>query len=146
MVGESMSTIERKLDDARLLLTSAMPDDDPDNHLDSYCNEGTLTLRNASCYIEAGKPHQAATLYKQVLSADLLSRRDRGYFLARFASSLALAGEPDDAATAGLEAVQIATATTSQRTKRELIRSLVTLKPWHNRPGPRTLREAVVAH
>lgn len=146
MVGESMSTIERKLDDARLLLTSAMPDDDPDNHLDSYCNEGTLTLRNASCYIEAGKPHQAATLYRQALSTGQLSRRDRGYFLARFASSLALAGEPDDAATAGLEAVQIATATTSQRTKRELIRSLVTLKPWHNRPGPRTLREAVVAH
>jgi transcriptional regulator with XRE-family HTH domain len=146
MVGESLSTIERKLDDTRLLLAGATPDDDPDNHLSSYCNEGTLTLRDASCYIEAGKPHQAATLYKQVLSTDLLSRRDRGYFLARLTSSLALAGEPDDAATAGLEAVQLATATTSQRTKRELMRALVTLKPWHNRPGPRALREAVVAH
>jgi hypothetical protein len=146
MIGESLSTIERKLDDTRLLLAGATPDDDPDNHLSSYCNEGTLTLRDASCYIEAGKPHQAATLYKQVLSTDLLSRRDRGYFLARLTSSLALAGEPDDAATAGLEAVQLATATTSQRTKRELMRALVTLKPWHNRPGPRALREAVVAH
>jgi transcriptional regulator with XRE-family HTH domain len=145
MVGESMSTIEQKLDDARLLLAGATPDD-PDSHLGNSCNEGTLALRNASCYIEAGKPHQAAILYKQVLSTDLLSRRDRGYFLARLTSSLALAGEPDDAATAGLEAVQLATATTSQRTKRELMRSLVTLKPWHNRPGPRALHEAVVAH
>ncbi|MGH3772298.1 MAG: helix-turn-helix domain-containing protein [Pseudonocardiaceae bacterium] len=143
MVGESMSIIERKLDDARLLVASTTPDNDLDN---PSINEGTLTLRNASCYIEAGKPHQAAVLYKQVLSADLLSHRDRGYFLARMASSLALAGEPDDAATAGLEAVQIATATTSQRTKRELMRSLVALKPWHNRPGPRALREAVVDH
>jgi transcriptional regulator with XRE-family HTH domain len=146
MVGESMSTIERKLDDARLLLAGATPDDDPDNHLGTYCTEDMLALRNASCYIEAGKPHQAATLYRQALSTGQLSRRDRGYFLARLACSLALAGEPDDAATAGLEAIQLATATTSQRTKRELMRSLVTLKPWHNRPGPRALHEAVVAH
>lgn len=91
----------------------------------------------SACYIEAGKPHQAATLYKQVLSTGSLSPRYRGYFLARLTSSLALAGEPDDAAGAGLEAIKLATATTSQRTKRELQRSLVTLKPWHNRPGPR---------
>lgn len=146
MVGESMSTIERKLDDARLLLAGVTPDDDPDDYLSSYCNEGILTLRNASCYIEAGKPRRAASLYQQVLSTDVLSHRDRGYFLARLAFSLALAGEPDDAATAGLEAAQIATATLSQRTKRELMRSLVTLKPWHSRPGPRALREAVTAH
>lgn len=145
MVGEAMSIIEQKLDDARRFLADATPEDEPDNQFGSYYNEDALTLRNASCYIEAGKPHQAATLYKQVLSTGLLSRRDRGYFLARLASSLALAGEPDDAAGAGLEAVQLATATTSRRTKRELMRSLDTLKPWHNRPGPRALREAVVA-
>lgn len=135
MVGESMSIIEQKLDDARRFLADATPDDEPDSQFGSYYNEDTLTLRNASCYIEAGKPHQAATLYQQVLSNDLLSRRDRGYFLARLTSSLALAGEPDDAAGAGLEAIQLAEATTSQRTKRELMRSLATLKPWHNRPG-----------
>jgi hypothetical protein len=68
-------------------------------------------------------------------------RRDRGYFfLARRTSSLALAGEPDEAASAGLEAVQIASSTTSQRTNRELMRALATLQPWRNRPGPRALR------
>jgi hypothetical protein len=145
MVGESLSTIEQKLDDARLLLADATSDDDPDDYLSSYSNEGILTLRNASCYIEAGKPRRAARLYQQVLSTDVLSRRDRGYFLARLTSSLALAGEPDDATTAGLEAAEIATATTSERTKRELMRSLETLKPWCDQPGPRALREAVIA-
>jgi hypothetical protein len=53
---------------------------------------------------------------------------------------LALAGEPDEAASAGLEAVQIASSTTSQRTNRELMRALATLQPWRNRPGPRALR------
>jgi hypothetical protein len=146
MAGESLSAIERKLDDARLLLAGATPDDDPDNRRSSCCNEGTLTLRNAICYVEAGKPHHAATLYRQALSTGKLSYRGNGYTLARLAFSLALAGEPDDAATAGLAAAQIATTTASQRTKRELMRSLETLKPWHNRPGPRALREAVITH
>jgi hypothetical protein len=77
------------------------------------------------------------------LKADLLSRRDRGYFMARQASSLALAGEPDEAARLGLQAIDVATATSSQRTKRELGRAVGTLQPWIGRPGPRQLREAL---
>jgi hypothetical protein len=146
MAGESMSIIERKLDDARLLMADATPDGEPGSHLGMYLNEDMLPVWNAPCYIEAGKPGQAATLFRQALSTGQLSRRDRGFVLARLTFSLALAGEPDDAAAAGLEAAQIATATRSQGTKRELMRSLVTLKPWHDRPGPRALREAVVAH
>lgn len=142
MVGEPIGIIDQKLDAARLLLTEARPENEP-HKLGGYYDEATLTLRDASCYIEAGKPHHAAMLYTHVLSGDYLSRRDRGYFLARLASSLALAGEPDAAATVGLDAVELATATTSQRTRRELLRSLLTLKPWHNRPGPRALREAI---
>jgi transcriptional regulator with XRE-family HTH domain len=145
MVGESLSTIERKLDDARLLLTGVTPDD-PDSHLGIYCTEDMLPLRNAPCYLEAGKPRHAVTLYQQALSTGRLSHRSRGYFLARLTSSWALAGEPDAAATVGLEAVEIAMATASQRTKRELMRSLVTLKPWYDQPGPRALREALTAH
>ncbi len=144
MIGEPMSLVEQKLDAARHLLTAATLDDQQ-SQLGSYFNESTLTLRNASCYIEAGRPHQAAALYVQVLADGVLSRRDRGYFLARLTSSLALAGEPDGSAEAGLEAAELATATRSQRTKRELRRSLVTLKPWERRPGPRALSETVVA-
>lgn len=143
MVGEPISLIEQKLDQARELLDDIPLDDGQLGQLGCSFDEGALTLRAASCYIEAGKPHQAAALYGHVLAADGLSRRDRGYFLARRTSSLALAGEPDEAADTGLEAVHLASATSSQRTKRELIRALAALKPWRNRPGPRELREAL---
>lgn len=143
MVGEPISLIEQKLDRARQLLADATLDDAQPGQFGCSFNEGALTLRTASCYIEAGKPQQAAALYGQILSADGLSRRDRGYFLARRTSSLALAGEPDAAASVGLEAAHLASSTASQRTKRELVRALATLKPWRNRPGPRELREAL---
>lgn len=143
MIGEPISIIEQKLDDASRLLTDAPFDDGP-CQLGGSFNEGTLALRAASCYLEAGKPQQAAALYAQVLAGDGLSRRDRGYFLARRASSLVLAGEPDEAAGTGLEATQLASMTTSQRTKQELLRVLEALKPWRNRPGPRDLREALL--
>lgn len=141
MLGETLSIIEQKLDDARQLLADAPVEH---NQLGNPYDENTLTLRNASCYIEVGKPQRAAGLYAHVLATDHLSERDRGYFTARMTSALALAGEPDDAADAGLNAAQLATATASQRTKRELMRALATLTPWQNRPGPRALREAVV--
>jgi tetratricopeptide (TPR) repeat protein len=144
MTGEPMGQIERKLDNARSVLATANDHDDgPDLQLGAYYNDGTLTLRTASCYIEAGQPQRAAILYADVLSADLLSHRDRGYFMARRTSALALAGEPDDAAAVGLASVHLATATDSARTKRELGRALQTLQPWISRPGPRTLREAL---
>jgi hypothetical protein len=143
MVGEPISLIEQKLDHARALLADAALNDAQPGQLGCSFDEGAFTLRAASCYIEAGKPQQAAAFYGHVLSAGGLSRRDRGYFLARRTSSLALAGEPDEAASAGLEAVQIASSTTSQRTNRELMRALATLQPWRNRPGPRALREAL---
>jgi hypothetical protein len=142
MNGESMRLVEQKLDDARRLLSNAEVDGSP-HELGAYYNEGTMTLRTASCYVEAGRPRQAAELFGGVLKDDQLSRRDRGYFMARLASSLALAGEPDEAARLGLEAVDLATATTSQRTKRELGRAVKTLQPWIGRPGPRELREAL---
>lgn len=144
MAGESMSIIERKLDDARQLLVAATMDDEQ-SRLGGYFNESTLALRDASCYIEAGRPRRAAEIFVRVLADDVLPRRDRGYFLARLTSSLALAGEPDDSARAGLEAVELSITTTSQRTKRELKRSLVALDPWQRRPGPRAFREAVAA-
>lgn len=144
MLGEPLSLVEQKLDHARDLLADARPDDELPNQLGSPYDEHTLTLRNASCYIEAGKPRRAAGLYAQVLATDHLSPRDCGYFTARMALSLALAGEPDAAADAGLDAARLAAATASERTKRELMRALATLMPWRNRPGPRALREAFV--
>ena len=144
MLGEPMSAIEQKLDDARRLLAHADEDHEQAAQLGTYYNDSTLMLRTASCYIEAGQPQRAAALYADALSTGTLSCRDRGYFMARQAAALALGGEPDDAAAVGMESVQVAKATHSQRTTRELHRVLGTLRPWSSRPGPRELREALL--
>jgi transcriptional regulator with XRE-family HTH domain len=142
MTGEPMKDIERKLGEARRVLAEAGTAD-PTSQLGAGYDESTFRLRNASCYVEAGRPRQAAELYGQVLELNEMSRRDRGYFMARRASSLALAGEPDEAADVGIRAAELALVTRSLRTKRELARTVQILKPWSNRPGPRQLRTVV---
>jgi hypothetical protein len=143
MTGEPMGDVERKLDEARRALDEIDPANPPGQLGASY-DEGTFRLRNASCYVEAGRPRQAADLYGQVLEVDVLSRRDRGYFMARRASSLALAGEPDEAAGVGVRAAELALVTRSLRTSRELARTVQILRPWSSRPGPRQLRAVLV--
>lgn len=143
MIGEPLAAIEQKLDDARQLLEAAEAADEQPDELGAYYDEGVLMLRTASCYVEAGQPGRAAALFGEVLEKDSLSRRDRGYFLARHAASLALSGEPDDAATTGLQSIQLLAVTDSARTKQELKRTLTTLQPWINRPAPRALRDAL---
>ncbi|EGX60481.1 putative DNA-binding protein [Streptomyces zinciresistens K42] len=146
MLGDPMDDVERALGEAHHLLTQhegASIDATP--HLSPHYNRANLMLQTASCYIEAGQPARAADLYGTVLEGDALSRRDQGYFLARRACSLALAGRPDDAASVGLAAVELSDATNSLRTKRELARAMATLQPWATRPGPRELREALRA-
>lgn len=144
MLGEPIRAVEHKLDDAGRLLTQAAGEEQH-GLLGAYFNDYTLRLRNASCYTEAGRPGQAAELFAEVLTNGLLSRRDAGYFRARRAVALALSGEPDEAATTGLESVEVARATNSQRTLRVLAEVVQTLTPWRSRPGPRELREALLA-
>ncbi|SMD27274.1 hypothetical protein SAMN05661093_10877 [Kibdelosporangium aridum] len=103
----------------------------------------TGQTRSAAFWNLTGKPGQAAELYGHVLKTEPLSRRDRGYFMARMASSLALSGEPDEASLVGIQAVELASATSSLRTKRELRRTLQVLTPWSGRPGPVELRSAL---
>ena len=144
MLGLPMLDVERKLEQSREYLSRAADAAD-DSGLATHYSNSSLTLQTASCYIEAGKPLRAAMLYGEILNTGVLSTRDQGYFLARRASALALSGEPDDAASIGLQAAELATATSSARTRRELGRTLATLQPWASRPEPRALREALIA-
>ncbi|GAA2985877.1 hypothetical protein [Actinokineospora diospyrosa] len=142
MLGEPIDAVERKLGEARTL--AAAPDTTDGHHrLSSYYNDQTHLLRVASCYIEAGKPARAATLFGEVLTTQTLSRRDEGYFRARRAVALALSGDPDTAALEGVAAVELASELGSSRTKRELGRVVATLQPWRNRPAPRALQDAL---
>lgn len=142
MLGLPMLDVERKLEQSREYLNRA-GDAPDDSGLATHYSSSSLTLQTASCYIEAGKPLRAAMLYGEILNTGVLSARDQGYFLARRASALALSGEPDNAAGVGLQAAELAAATSSARTRRELGRTLSTLQPWAGRPEPRALREAL---
>ena len=144
MLGEPLDVVERKLDDARQLLAHVTTDDE--HGLGAYFNEGTLLLRSASSYTEAGKPQRAAALFGKVIASGTLSRRDEGYFRARRAVALALSGEPDEAATVGLESAQVARATSSQRTVSVLAEVVGVLRPWSGRAAVRALREALLAN
>jgi tetratricopeptide (TPR) repeat protein len=94
MVGEPMDRVERALGEAIQWLDEFESGrGNSGAHLSSAYSRADLTLRTASCYIEAGQPARAAGLYQEVLQGTSLSRRDQGYFQARRAFSLALAGQ-----------------------------------------------------
>jgi tetratricopeptide (TPR) repeat protein len=141
MLGDSNDLVQRKLDEAHQLLTEVTEDDG--NQLGAHYNQTLLTMQTAICYTEAGQPRRAAELYDEWLSKNRFSKRDYGYFLSLRASALALAGEPDAAATIGLESLPLARATNSKRTTEELTKVLATLQPWGQRVAVRELREAV---
>lgn len=138
--GEPLPVIERKLDAARAAFGEASRDAEAAGQ---RVATATLQLRAAAVYTEAGIPDRAAGIFADVLAGNSLSRRDTGLFGARRAAALALSGHPDDAAAIGLDALQIARATSSERTTAILSDVARTLTPWRSRPGPREFREAM---
>jgi hypothetical protein len=141
MLGEPLTVVERKLDEADHLYASADAHDRPD--LGTYFTDAAMSTRRALCYVEAGRPGKAAELLGAVIASRNLNRRDEGFFQALRSYACALSGEPDVAAEEGLSALGIALSTNSERTIRELSRTAKALSPWASRPGPRRLREAL---
>jgi hypothetical protein len=145
MCGEPLPAVECKLDDARELLAGASRDNEQPGLPGAYFTYTTLVLRTAAAFTEAGKPARSAMMFGEVLANAELSRRDAGFFGARRAAALALSGEPDEAATVGLESVEVATVTDSRRTLRVLAEVMDTLAPWRRRPVVRELQDAITA-
>ncbi|MEV5719368.1 helix-turn-helix transcriptional regulator [Amycolatopsis mediterranei] len=142
MLGATADAVAPKLDRARQLLGVR---DDGASTLGAHYNDTLLTMQTAICYTEAGTPRRAVELYDEYLVEDRFSPRDYGFFLSLRAGSLALAGEPDEAARTGVESAARADSTSSRRTKQELVRVLDHLRPWTNRPAVAQLREVVAS-
>lgn len=142
MLGSDMNLVERKLDQARQLLGGSVNDA---SQLGAHYNDQLLTMQTAVCYTEAGQPRRAVALYEQALTENNFSPRDYGFFLSWMAASLALAGEPDQAAATGTASAARAREANSNRTRQELKRVIDVLQPWHNRPAVRGLKDAVLA-
>jgi transcriptional regulator with XRE-family HTH domain len=145
MLGEDLGLVERKLDEARALLTAPSSGASTDANLSAHYDQALLSMQTAICYAEAGKPQRAVGLYNEELSARAFSRRDYGYFLALMANAVAASGEPDDAAQLGIDALDVAAKTDSRRTVQELRRLTSRLEPWSRRTVVRKLHEALAA-
>jgi hypothetical protein len=97
-----------------------------------------LTLREASCWIEANNPERAVQLYEDGLTAGGISVRDVGYYRSRQAIALAQVEEPDLAAEGAQVALSASVGTGSLRTERTVRETRTMLTPWES-------RESVVA-
>lgn len=145
MLGEDLAVVERKLDEARRLLTATPSDEADGSSLSAHYDQTLLSMQTAICYAEAGKPTAAVELYRQELRARAFSRRDYGYFLSLMANAVAASGEPDEAAQLGVDALGVAAETDSRRTVHELRRLTSRLEPWSRRIAVRELQEALAA-
>jgi transcriptional regulator with XRE-family HTH domain len=142
MLGADIAVVERKLEDARTLL-GIRSSEAEGSELSSHYDEALLGMQTAICYAEAGKPLVAVDIYRDELTARSFSRRDYGYFLSLMANTVAAAGEPDEAAQLGVEALTVAANTDSRRTVLELRRLAGRLEPWGHRADVRTLVDAM---
>jgi hypothetical protein len=140
MTGESSATVDAKINEAWEIFTSAQT---TAGEWGCHYDRALLTMQTAICYCEAGQPERAAALYREHLGDAQISHRDRGYFLSLLANASARAAEPDDAASAGREALTVAIETDSLRTIYELERVCMLLEPWRSQPAVHKLREAV---
>jgi hypothetical protein len=145
MLGADVDFVERKLDEARNLLSGTALQTTTDEQLSQHYTFAVFAMQSALCYCEAGRPGAAVDLYAAELTEDAFSRRDYGYFTCLKGCALAALGEPDEAAIAGMSALAIATATSSQRTMRELVELAQRLSPWAQRPQVSEPRAAVGA-
>lgn len=139
MLGAKVDDVRRRLDDASTALAArqdAASNDEPGQHY----TERLLGLQSALCLSEAGRPRDAVVRYREIISADL-SRRDHAYFSILMATSLALSGEPDEAAQIGCSSLPVAIATASRRSIREARTLVSVLRPWRERSHVRHLQE-----
>jgi hypothetical protein len=143
MVGE-LDLVERKLNQAQQLLADSAPGDDvraagPTAHYE----RPLFAMQRAICYHEAGQAAKAVGIYRETLSPTVFSPRDYGYFVALMADAVAAVAQPDEAATRGMEALQIAATTHSVRTVHELLRLGDRLAVWADRPAVRQFLDAL---
>ncbi|MFJ6049673.1 Twin-arginine translocation pathway signal [Streptomyces sp. NPDC092307] len=105
---------------------------------------GYLEVQRATCYGRLGLGSEADRLWTQVLAAvPATARRDRGVYLARHATAVAVSRDPDHAVEIAREAATIVVETRSVRMLRELGSLERAMRPWHDAPVGRDLAEVL---
>lgn len=144
MLGATDRDVRRRLEVARDELSRAAGRQAP-NEPGAHYSEKLLTLQTAVCLTESGRPAEAVVLYQRILGSGIVSARDDAYFRILLSASLALSGEPDEAARTACGALPVAAATHSRRSIAEARSLLGALQPWRQRTQVRALEDAVRA-
>ncbi len=134
--------VDRLIDAAGRLL----PRVDDDLPWGNACRRtpGYLEVQRATCYGRLGLGEEASGLWEQVLAGVPASaRRDRGVYMARHATAAATARQPEQAVEIAREVAVVAVETGSARMRRELSALERVMRPWHDAPVGRDLREAL---
>ncbi|MFH8254452.1 Twin-arginine translocation pathway signal [Streptomyces roseolus] len=134
--------VDRLIDQAGRLL----PQVDDDLPWGNACRRtpGYLEVQRATCYGRLGLGVEASALWEQVLTVvPATARRDRGVYMARYATAAATAREPEQAVEIVREVAAIAVETGSARMRRELETLERAMRPWHDAPVGQDLAEAL---
>jgi len=134
----------RALDRAHAL--AADPDDpgDASSGHGSFCTPAYLEMQRGACWLTLGQPAKAITLLGTAIeSLPSVYRRDRGAALSRQAAAFAAVGEPAEAATAALKALEIARDSGSGRILRMILPLSAALEPHSHLDQVALLRAAL---
>nr|WSW62438.1 helix-turn-helix domain-containing protein [Streptomyces sp. NBC_00998] len=122
----------------------AVMDPDPNSPWGVWLDAAYIDLQRAHSLSALGDHRGAAEGFRDAIARLPAGyHRDRGVYLGREAVSLARAGEPEQAATAGLQALSIAKETGSDRIARELAQLDGTLDQWRTVPGVADFKDAL---
>jgi transcriptional regulator with XRE-family HTH domain len=142
-VANDEASFERSLADARGLL-DALGQTPPENLGAEYVTPAFVVADEARCWLRL-RPRKAIGMFEEALRLWPHDRaRGRGLHQARLAVACAAANEPDRAVAEGIKAVDIAEATKSDLTVRELRRLDRRLAAW-DLPQNADFHEAVAA-
>ncbi|WP_186768002.1 helix-turn-helix domain-containing protein [Streptomyces qinzhouensis] len=148
LTGASHDDIERTLDRAQNALAQATPPSGQPTCTgplgDGYTTD-RLMVQTAICYRESGQYDKAVPLFQQHLARDVFAPRDRAFFTAHLAGSLASAEEPDEAARTASRALVVAAPSRFGQALTELRRTCVLLQPHYERPAVRELYDGMKA-
>ena len=134
----------RAIDGARE--TAGRLDDNPESPWATWLDGAYIDVQRGRCLSALNDHAKAATVFQQAIR-DLppAFRRDRGVYLAREALAHAGARDPEQAASAGMQAVAIAHDTQSGRVIDELARVGTSLAPWAMLPAVAGFQDALTS-
>ncbi|WP_068899755.1 hypothetical protein [Planomonospora sphaerica] len=139
-------TCQQRLDEAQAWAASVADGGDARGGHGSFCSPAYVEMQRARCWLELRQAPRAVTGYQVALN-DLppVYRRDRGMALAGLASAYAAIGEPEQAATTGGHALEIAQSAGSIRILTVVTSVGRSLRPHRKLPAVAAFHNALTA-